>query len=72
MATILSSIELIIQSRTICNLKRLYTVNLFHTAYGRNVPTVVEQPLQQGSLHEGRNTVAYEARLLKALFLRLT
>lgn len=41
-------------------------------AYGRNIPTMVEQPLQQGSLHEGRNTVAYEARLLKALFLRLT
>lgn len=40
--------------------------------YGRNIPTVVEQPLQSDSLHAGRNTVTYEARLLKALFLRLT
>ena len=39
--------------------------------YGRNIPTMVEQPLQQDSLHGGRNTVTYEARLLKALFLRL-
>ena len=36
-----------------------------------DIQVTVEQPLQQGTLHEGRNTVTYEARLLKALFLRL-
>ena len=36
-----------------------------------DIPVTVEQPLQQGTLHEGKNTVMYEARLLKALFLRL-
>ena len=41
------------------------------TAYGHNVPTAVEQPLQEHPLHGGRNTVTYEARLLKALFLKL-
>ncbi|XP_062507596.1 intraflagellar transport protein 70A-like [Corticium candelabrum] len=41
-------------------------------AHGRNVPVVIEQPLQHGdSLHEGKNTVTYDARLLKALFLRV-
>lgn len=41
-------------------------------AYGRTVPAVIEQPLdQQQQLHPGKNTVAYEARLLKSLFLRL-
>ena len=40
-------------------------------AYGHNVPTVVEQPLDQQPIHAGRNTITYEARLLKALFLRL-
>lgn len=40
--------------------------------HGRNVQVVIEQPLQHGdSLHEGRNTVTYEARQLKALFLRV-
>jgi hypothetical protein len=36
-----------------------------------DIPVTVEQPLQQGTLHEGKNTVMYEARQLKALFLRL-
>ena len=40
-------------------------------AYGHNVPTVVELPLDQQPIHAGRNTITYEARLLKALFLRL-
>jgi len=39
--------------------------------YGRDVQTVIEQPLEQEPLHGGRNTVTYEARLLKHLFLRL-
>lgn len=44
----------------------------FVSDYGRNIPTMVDQPLQQDSMHSGRNTITYEARLLKALFLRLT
>ncbi len=46
--------------------------NIFHSPdYGHNIPTAVEQPLQQNSIHSGRNTVTYEARLLKALYLRV-
>jgi len=41
------------------------------TAYGYNVPTAVEQPLQKHTLHGGDKTGTYEARLLKALFLKL-
>ncbi|XP_064406143.1 intraflagellar transport protein 70A-like [Halichondria panicea] len=41
-------------------------------AYGRNIPAVSEQPLQHDSIDIGRNTVTYQARLLKALFLQLT
>lgn len=40
-------------------------------AYGRDVPVVIEQPLGIEQLHAGKNTVTYEARLLKSLFLRL-
>ncbi|CAB3981691.1 tetratricopeptide repeat 30A-like [Paramuricea clavata] len=39
--------------------------------YGRNIPALVEQPLEEEKLHPGRNTVTYEARLLKSLFLKL-
>lgn len=41
-------------------------------AYGRDVQTVIEQPLEQEPLHAGKNTVTYEARLLKFLFLKMT
>lgn len=41
------------------------------TGFGRDIPTMVEQPLQQEELHAGKCTVTYEARLLKALFMRL-
>lgn len=34
---------------------------------GRNVPAVIEQPLEEKRMHTGKNTVAYEARLLRAL-----
>lgn len=47
-------------------------LHLFHAAYGRNIPAVSEQPLQHDSIDIGRNTVTYQARLLKALFLQLT
>lgn len=43
---------------------------LLSLAHGRTVLSVVEQPLEQEPLHAGKNTVAYEARLLKALFIR--
>ncbi|XP_028310276.1 tetratricopeptide repeat protein 30A-like [Gouania willdenowi] len=36
--------------------------------YGKDVPAVIEQPLEESRLHAGKNTVTYEARLLKALF----
>ncbi|KAJ9591551.1 hypothetical protein L9F63_001905 [Diploptera punctata] len=40
-------------------------------AYGKDVKTVIEQPLEETHLHEGKNTATYEARLLKALLLKL-
>ncbi|KAJ1523538.1 hypothetical protein ONE63_001386 [Megalurothrips usitatus] len=40
-------------------------------SHGRDVATVVEAPLEDMSIHQGRKTVTYEARLLKALMLRL-
>ena len=39
--------------------------------YGKSVKTVIEQPLEEVQLHRGKNTVTYEARLLKALLLQL-
>lgn len=39
--------------------------------HGRNVKAVVEAPLELETLHPGKNTVTYEARLLKALLLEL-
>lgn len=42
-----------------------------NTAYGKNVKAMVEQPLEEEPMHEGRNTVTYEARQLKALMLRM-
>ncbi|KAF6017339.1 TTC30B [Bugula neritina] len=38
--------------------------------YGKDVKTVTDQPLDE-PLHAGRNTVTYEARHLKTLFLKL-
>nr|XP_043906241.1 tetratricopeptide repeat protein 30A isoform X2 [Solea senegalensis] len=36
--------------------------------YGKEVPAMIEQPLEESHVHIGKNTVTYEARLLKALF----
>ncbi|TMS14677.1 Tetratricopeptide repeat protein 30A [Larimichthys crocea] len=36
--------------------------------YGKEVPAIIEQPLDEIHIHIGKNTVTYEARLLKALF----
>ena len=35
--------------------------------YGRDVKAIIEQPLEEELLHPGKNTVTYEARLLKSL-----
>lgn len=39
--------------------------------HGRDVKALVEPPLELETLHPGKNTVTYEARLLKALLLQL-
>ncbi|XP_065194085.1 intraflagellar transport protein 70A-like [Sycon ciliatum] len=39
--------------------------------HGHSIIVLVEQPLEQDPMHEGKNTVAYEARYLKSLFLAL-
>ena len=39
--------------------------------YGRNVQAVIEQPLEAAPVHAGKNTVTYEARLIKSLLLQL-
>ncbi|NWR69540.1 TT30B protein, partial [Centropus unirufus] len=39
--------------------------------YGRNIPAVIEQPLEEKRMHSGKNTVTYEARLLRALMHRI-
>lgn len=39
--------------------------------YGRNVKAVNEPPLEMETLHPGKNTVTYEARLLKAILLQI-
>ncbi|CAI8024711.1 Tetratricopeptide repeat protein 30A [Geodia barretti] len=41
-------------------------------AHGRSIACRVEQPLGEHTLEAGKNTVTFEARLLKSLFLRLT
>ncbi|XP_074647569.1 intraflagellar transport protein 70A-like [Tubulanus polymorphus] len=39
--------------------------------YGRDVKAIIETPLEEDPMHPGKNTVTYEARLLKSLFLDL-
>ncbi|ROT65100.1 Tetratricopeptide repeat protein 30 [Penaeus vannamei] len=39
--------------------------------YGRNVKTLIEQPLEEMAMHPGKNTVTYESRLAKALLLQI-
>ncbi|KAL5018713.1 hypothetical protein ScPMuIL_004435 [Solemya velum] len=39
--------------------------------YGRDVKAVIEQPLEEEPMHPGKNTVTYEARVLKNLLLQL-
>lgn len=40
-------------------------------AYGRNVKVTMEQPLDNLPIHAGKNTVTYEARLLKSILLEI-
>lgn len=44
---------------------------LFISAYGRNVKVTMEQPLDNLPIHAGKNTVTYEARLLKSILLEI-
>ncbi|XP_025931258.1 tetratricopeptide repeat protein 30B [Apteryx rowi] len=39
--------------------------------YGRNIPAVIEQPLEEERMHSGKNTVTYEARHLRALMYEI-
>lgn len=39
--------------------------------YGKNVKAIIEPPLELETLHPGKNTVTYEARLLKALLTQI-
>ncbi len=39
--------------------------------HGKNVKTIIEAPLELETLHPGKNTVTYEARLLKALLFQI-
>ncbi|XP_029789157.1 tetratricopeptide repeat protein 30A-like [Suricata suricatta] len=39
--------------------------------YGRNIPAVIEQPLEEERMHTGKNTVTYESRQLKALIYEI-
>ncbi|KAJ0059305.1 hypothetical protein NL108_015310 [Boleophthalmus pectinirostris] len=40
--------------------------------YGKEVPAIIEAPLEETHVHIGKNTVTYEARVLKALFHDVT
>lgn len=40
--------------------------------YGRNIPAVIEHPLEESGMHSGKNTVTYEARLLRALMYKIS
>ncbi|XP_075683230.1 intraflagellar transport protein 70A-like isoform X2 [Rhinoderma darwinii] len=40
--------------------------------YGKNIPAIIEQPLEEEKMHIGKNTVTYEARQLKALMYEIT
>lgn len=44
---------------------------LLISVHGRNVKTVIENPLDGLNANDGKNTVAYEARLIKYLLLKV-
>lgn len=39
--------------------------------YGRSIPAVIEQPLEEERMHTGKNTVTYESRKLRALIYEI-
>ncbi|XP_069504798.1 intraflagellar transport protein 70A isoform X2 [Ambystoma mexicanum] len=39
--------------------------------YGKNIPAVIEQPLEEERMHIGKNTVTFESRQLKALIYEI-
>ncbi|RDD39424.1 Tetratricopeptide repeat protein 30A [Trichoplax sp. H2] len=39
-------------------------------AYGKTIPSIIEQPLQSTVIQPGTRTVAFEARYMKSLFLK--
>ncbi|KAM5280530.1 intraflagellar transport protein 70B-like [Ctenodactylus gundi] len=39
--------------------------------HGRNIPAIIEQPLEEERIHIGKNTVTYESRQLKALIYEI-
>ncbi|KAL2100615.1 hypothetical protein ACEWY4_002376 [Coilia grayii] len=39
--------------------------------HGKDVPAIIEQPLEEERMHIGKNTVTYESRMLKALFYQV-
>lgn len=55
----------------VLHLKVDLCVYLYFLVYGKNVAAVVEQPLEEEKMHPGKNTVTFEARELKSLFMRL-
>ena len=59
------------RSRCILDDYHLSIFSVYFAVYGKNVAAVVEQPLEEEKMHPGKNTVTYEARELKSLFLRL-
>ncbi|KAM4028232.1 intraflagellar transport protein 70A isoform 2-T2 [Anomaloglossus baeobatrachus] len=40
--------------------------------YGKTIPAIIEQPLEEEKMHIGKNTVTYEARQIKALMYEIT
>lgn len=43
----------------------------YFLAHGKEVKTVAENPLEDSTIQNGKDTVTYEARLLKALLVQL-
>ncbi|VDK49873.1 unnamed protein product, partial [Anisakis simplex] len=39
--------------------------------YGKNIPTIVDGPLMESELESAKNTVTYEARLLRAILVEV-
>ena len=39
--------------------------------YGRDIPAVIEETLEEERMHIGKNTVTYESRELKALIYEI-